>query len=302
MTSGNPKPKILVTGANGQLGRELHALAKSCKDFDFVFLSRADMPVHHPELVRHFMHTLQPQYLINCGAYTAVDRAETEKDKAFIVNGEAPGILAEICGVNKCRFIHISTDYVFNGEGNTPYKETDATGPKSVYGASKLMGEERALHNNPESIIIRTSWVYSQYGNNFVKTMLRLMNEKQHISVVNDQWGSPTWAAGLAAAIFQLIRKIEAGNKTINGIYHYCDGGITNWHAFALVIKEFTGSPCVVEAIPTSAYPTAAKRPAWSALDTTKIAGEGVQILPWETQLQICLNQLTAKNEANSSL
>lgn len=128
------------------------------------------------------------------------------------------------------------------------------------------------------------------------------MNEKQHISVVNDQWGSPTWAGGLAAAIFLLIRKTEAGNKTIKGIYHYCDGGITNWHAFALAIKEHTGSTCIVEAIPTTAYPTAATRPAWSALDTAKISGEGVSIIPWETQLQSCLNQLAAKNEPNSSL
>lgn len=288
------QPKILVAGANGQLGRELQELAAGTPGIEFVFLSRADMPIHHPELVRHFMNTIQPGYLINCAAYTAVDRAESEADKAFIVNGEAPGMLAGICREHNCRFVHISTDYVFSGTGNVPYKETDATGAASVYGASKLMGEERALEQNPESIIIRTSWVYSQYGSNFVKTMLRLLTEKEEIRVVNDQQGSPTWAAGLAHGIIQLVQLMEKKGQQVNGIYHYCDAGITNWYEFATAIKEMAGLRCRILPIPTSEYPTPAKRPLWSALDTHKIASLGIPVLPWKVQLEQCMAQLLA--------
>lgn len=295
MNTGSNKTKILVAGANGQLGRELHQLAAHHTGFEFTFLSRADMPIHHPELVRHFVHSLKPGYFINCAAYTAVDRAESEPDKAYIVNGEAPGMLAGICREHDCRFIHISTDYVFSGTGTVPYSETDATGPASVYGASKLMGEERALEQDPRSIIIRTSWVYSQYGANFVKTMLRLMSEKEEIRVVNDQQGSPTWAAGLAGAILQMAALIEQGNSEIKGIYHYCDAGITNWFAFATAIKEIAGLNCRIVPIPTSEYPTPAKRPLWSVLKTEKIAGLGIPVRPWKTQLEQCMAQLLAQ-------
>lgn len=296
----NILPKILVTGANGQLGKELQELAKTTTGYEFVFTPHNELPVDEAIAVNEAVQKIQPGFLVNCAAYTAVDKAETEKEKAFRINGEAPGILAKACKKNNCRFIHISTDYVFSGEGTLPYKETDATGPKGVYGASKLMGEENAMANNPETIIIRTSWVYSQYGHNFVKTMLRLMNEKESISVVNDQQGSPTWAAGLAKAILHLIERIHHNRASASGVYHYCDEGITNWYEFALAIKEYTGSPCKVLAISTAEYPTPAKRPAWSALDTEKIVKEQqVDILPWKTQLQNCLQQLSATATGN---
>lgn len=291
----NVQPKILITGANGQLGKELQELAKTTTGYEFKFVTHEEMPVQDVAIVNETIKTVQPNYLINCAAYTAVDKAETEKEQAFLINGEAPGILAKAARENNCRFIHISTDYVFNGEGTTPYKETDATGAASVYGASKLMGEENAMAHDPQAIIIRTSWLYSQFGHNFVKTMLRLMNEKESINVVNDQQGSPTWAAGLAKAILHLIERMHNKEAEINGIYHYSDGGITNWHEFASAIKEYTHSPCVVNAITTADYPTPAKRPAWSALNTEKIAKEQqVTILPWKMQLRNCLQQLSA--------
>ena len=200
------RQKILVTGANGQLGKELRERAADFSAFEFIFPGREDLPIHHFEMVRHYFSVYRPQYLINCAAYTAVDRAESEKDLAFQVNGEAVGVLAAICQENNCRFLHISTDYVFDGTASVPYKEEDATHPQSVYGASKREGERQALQYNPDCMIIRTSWVYSAYGKNFVKTMLKLMKEREEINVVNDQSGSPTYAADLAAAILRIIR------------------------------------------------------------------------------------------------
>ena len=196
--------KILITGSNGQLGNEFRNIAGTFPQFDFTFLSREDFPLHDFEGVRNFFKEYHPQYLINCAAYTAVDKAEQEKDLAFQVNAEAVGVLAGICKGNHTPFIHISTDYVFDGTAIVPYKEDSPTNPQSVYGASKLEGEKQALEFNPDSIIIRTSWVYSEFGKNFVKTMLKLLKEKEEISVVSDQIGSPTYAADLAEAIMQI--------------------------------------------------------------------------------------------------
>ena len=183
------QPKILVTGANGQLGKELKQLAPSYSQFDFIFLSREDLPIHHFEMVRSYFKIYKPSFLINCAAYTAVDRAEQEKDLAMQVNAEAVGVLAAVCKENDCRFMHISTDYVFDGNATAPYKEDSPTNPQSVYGSSKLEGEKQAMQLNPDSIIIRTSWVYSEFGKNFVRTMMRLMSEKTEINVVSDQVG-----------------------------------------------------------------------------------------------------------------
>ena len=271
------KPKILVTGANGQLGKELQELVSSHPLFKFVFLSREDMPIDHFELVRNFFNTLKPAFCINCAAYTAVDKAESEKDLAFLINGESVGVLAAICREHDTKFIHVSTDYIFNGEATYPYTENFPTDPINVYGASKLEGEKQAMQLNPDSIIIRTSWVYSSFGRNFVKTMMRLMNEKNEVKVINDQLGSPTYAADLAEIILEIIPDWKPG------IYNYSNEGIISWFDFALAIKEIINSPCEIKPILTVEYPTAAKRPAYSVLDKSKIQETfGVHLNDWK--------------------
>jgi dTDP-4-dehydrorhamnose reductase len=280
--------KIVVTGANGQLGKELKQLSSAFPQFEFQFLSREDLPIHHFELVRNFFNAYHPAYLINCAAYTAVDRAESEKELAFQVNGEAVGVLAAVCKERNCRFIHVSTDYVFDGTATTPYKEDHPTNPQSVYGASKLEGEQQAFRFNPDSIVIRTSWVYSEFGKNFVKTILKLMSEREELNVVSDQVGSPTYAADLAAAILHIIgsRKWQAG------IYHYSNEGVISWYDFAVAIKVMSGSSCKINPIPTSQYPTPAKRPEYSVLNTEKISQIfGVQSRDWKISLSTCLER-----------
>jgi dTDP-4-dehydrorhamnose reductase len=282
------KQKILVTGAGGQLGKELQAIASSFPQYDFIFPSKEELPVEDTEKVKSVCNKYHPQYLVNCAAYTAVDKAESQKELAFCVNAEAVGQLAAVCKENHTRFIHISTDYVFDGTGNTPYKEDAATNPQGVYGASKLEGEKLAMKMNPGSIIIRTSWVYSTYGKNFVKTMLKLMKEKEELNIVNDQIGSPTYAADLAAAICQVI----SSGIWEPGIYHYSNNGIISWHDFANAIKELTGSSCKLNPIPTSQYPTSAKRPAYSALDTSKIRQTyNIPVKNWKESLETCLQR-----------
>lgn len=283
------KHKILITGSNGQLGKELKRLENSYSQFNFIFLSREDLPIHHYELVRNFFKGYQPQFLINCAAYTAVDRAESEKELAFQVNGESVGVLAAVCKEYGTKLIHISTDYVFDGTATIPYKEESLTNPQSVYGASKLEGEKEALRFNPDSIIIRTSWVYSEFGKNFVKTMLKLMSEREELNVVSDQFGSPTYAADLAEAILQII----SSGQWHPGIYHFSNEGIISWYEFAVAVKELSGNICKVNPIPTSQYPTPAKRPAYSVLDKTKIQSAfSVRIKDWKASLETCLSRL----------
>ena len=289
--TGGDGVKILITGANGQLGKELKKIAPSFPQFDFIFLSREDLPIHHFEMVRLYFKTYHPQYLINCAAYTAVDRAEQEKDLAFQINAEAVGVLAAICKEQHCKFIHISTDYVFDGTASVPYKEDAATNPQCVYGASKLEGEQEALQFNPESLIIRTSWVYSEFGKNFVKTMLKLLQEKKEISVVNDQMGSPTYAADLAETILQII----SSHPWQPGIYNYSNAGIISWFDFAELIKKLSRSSYKINPIATSQYPTAAKRPAYSVLDNTKIQQVfGIELKDWKERLAACLRSINS--------
>ena len=282
-------PTILVTGANGQLGKEMKELESAYPGFRFIFLSREDMPVHHFELVRNVFKGYQPQYLVNCAAYTAVDKAETEKELAFQVNGEAVGVLAAVCKEYGTKFIHISTDYVFDGNGTTPYSTEAPTNPQSVYGASKLKGEEEAMLYNPDSLIIRTSWVYSKFGKNFVKTMRKLMSEREELNVVSDQIGSPTYAADLA----QVIMEIIAGGIWVPGIYHFSNSGVISWYDFAVAIRDLSGLQCRVQPIPSSQYPTPAKRPAYSVMDTTKIFSTfKLAPKPWRESLIRCLDKL----------
>ena len=283
------KIKIMVTGSNGQLGKELKAIAVNYPEFDFVFLSREDMPIHHFELVRNFFKGYHPNFLINCAAYTAVDKAEQERELAFQVNGEAPGVLAAVCKEYDCKFVHVSTDYVFDGTGSKPYTEMDATNPSGVYGASKLEGEKQVMAFNADAVIIRTSWVYSEFGKNFVKTILRLLAEKPSISVVSDQIGNPTYATDLAEAILQII----SSKNWKSGIYNYSNTGNISWFDFATAIRDFSGSDKVVRPISTAEFPTPAKRPAYSVLDTSKIARDySLQIKDWKERLKACLAKL----------
>lgn len=288
------KPKILVTGGKGQLGQELHQLSSGYSQFEFFFLTREDMPIDQFELVRNFFDTLKPAFCINCAAYTAVDKAESERNLAFQINGEAVGVLAAVCKEHSTKFIHISTDYVFNGEGTYPYTENFPTDPINVYGASKLEGEKQATQLNPGSIVIRTSWVYSSFGKNFVKTMMRLMNEKDEVKVINDQIGSPTYAADLAEVILKIVADVHLQISTWKpGLYNFTNEGIISWYDFAVEIKKITDSPCGVKPIPTSAYPTPAKRPAYSVLDKTKIQETfGIQLKDWKKSLETCIKKV----------
>jgi dTDP-4-dehydrorhamnose reductase len=289
MEASDNRPLVLVTGANGQLGKELQQLEANWPAFKFLFLSREDLPIHHFELVRNFFKGCKPAVLINCAAYTAVDKAEQERDLAYQINAEAVGVLAAVCAANECRFIHVSTDYVFDGTATRPYKEEDLTAPQSVYGQTKLEGERQALLVNPNAVIIRTSWVYSSFGKNFVKTIIRLLQDKPQISVVQDQLGSPTYAADLANAILQ----VASSNTWIPGIYNYSNTGIISWFQFAVEIGKLSGLTTPIKGISTAEYPTPAKRPAWSVLDTTKIvATYGVIIKDWKESLGQCMREL----------
>lgn len=284
------KPVVLVTGCDGQLGSELQALASSFSHYDFLFTDRKDLDITNRETVYSYFEKSLPQYCINAAAYTAVDKAETERELAMMVNAEAVGNLASACSKYSCRFIHVSTDYVFDGTASEPYVETHSTKPVNYYGVTKLRGEELAIANHPSSIIIRTSWVYSSFGNNFVKTMLRLMAERENLNVVNDQYGSPTYARDLAGVILQIITSISSSYSFPFGMYHYSNEGLISWYDFAVEIKNLVGSSCNVSPIPTSAYPTPAKRPAYSGMSKEKIkAGFGVEIKDWKESLKDCI-------------
>lgn len=289
------KPKILVTGGHGQLGSAIKALSVDYPGYDFIFLDKDELPIDQEGLVNHYFETVKPAYCINTAAYTAVDKAETDKEVAFMVNGDAAGILARASQKTGAGYIHISTDYVFDGDSPEPYKETDRTNPTNIYGLSKLKGEALTLLTNAEAMIIRTAWVYSEFGNNFVKTMLRLMKDRPEINVVSDQVGAPTYAVDLADAILKIVNGKLSGGKWIPGIYHYSNTGRISWYDFAVAIAELSGSTCKVNPIATSQYPTPAKRPAFSLLDTQKIqATYQLSIPAWKDSLQRCLQQLQA--------
>ncbi len=282
-------PIILVTGQNGQLGNELKVLSKTFPQYKYVFTDADELDITDAEKVDEYFRNYKPVICINAAAYTAVDKAETDRELALKINAWAVGNLAENCRKLNTRFIHISTDYVFDGTAAIPYNEDHPVSPVNFYGESKLKGEEIALEKMPSAVIIRTSWVYSFFGNNFVKTMLRLMRERESIQVINDQFGSPTYAADLAAVIMQIAA--EAEDK--GGIYHFSNEGIISWFDFAVAIKEFAGLPCNVKPIDTSGYPTPAKRPAYSAMSKEKIQSVfGIQLKYWKDSLQQCMQLL----------
>lgn len=282
------KKTILVTGANGQLGNEMRVISSSYPTYNFLFVAKDDLPIDDLEAVKKYFVHHSINYCVNCAAYTAVDKAETEPEKALLINATAVGNLAEVCKQYDAQLIHISTDYVFDGTSITPYKEDHPVAPINMYGSTKLKGEELAQKSNSGAIIIRTSWVYSSFGNNFVKTMLRLMKEKEQLNVVSDQVGCPTYAADLAVAIMQIITSGKAADNP--GIYNYSNSGVVNWWQFAVAIKELSGSKCAVNPIPSSNYPTPAKRPAYSVMDTEKIQQTFPCSIPtWKDSLEKCL-------------
>ncbi len=294
MSAVDNRPQILVTGGNGQVALEIKDIAESNQQFNFIFLSKEELAIDNKDAVMLFFEKNHIQYVINCAAYTAVDKAEQDKEKAFLINGDAVGNLAAICKMHGAVFIHLSTDYVYDGKNKKPLMESNAVSPLNVYGWSKLKGEELALNQNSNSIIIRTSWVYSPYGNNFVKTMLRLFKEKPAINVINDQYGCPTYAADLASVIIFFIQQIEAGYE-FSGIYNYCNKGIISWYDFANGIKNIKSSDCIINAIPAASYITPAIRPAYSVLDTTKIKNDlGITIPNWKVSLEKCIELLAS--------
>ena len=281
--------RILITGANGQLGQSIAEMSKNHKEIECFFVTRNELDITNEDLVNHYFGGKSFDFVINCAAYTAVDKAEDDQENAFLVNAKATEFLAKISNAKNIPFIHVSTDYVFDGTESVPRLETDQTNPIGVYGQTKLDGENLALGNNPKTIILRTAWVYSRFGNNFVKTMLRLFNDKDSISVVADQIGSPTNAIDLANAILEIVSKDEL----VYGIYNYSNEGECSWFEFAQKIKEFSGSSIEINPVPTSAYPTKAKRPAYSLLDKSKIKEVyQLEIPTWEDSLKEELKHL----------
>lgn len=281
--------KIVITGANGQLGSELQELWSDRTDLDCFFLDRKQLPLDQLLIIHDILAMYQPDLIVHAAAYTAVDRAEEEVEQANIVNHLASEEIAQYCRLNDCRLLAISTDYVFDGNAAVPLKEDAAVSPVNSYGMTKLLGEQAIQKWWPESIIIRTSWVYSKFGKNFVKTMLRLMNEREEISVIDDQIGSPTSARDLAKAIDHII----TSGDWVGGVYHYSNEGEASWHDFALAIRELSGLTCEVKAIPTTAYPTPAKRPKYSLLDKSKIKETyGIVVPHWKDSLTKMLAQL----------
>ncbi|TDW95801.1 dTDP-4-dehydrorhamnose reductase [Dinghuibacter silviterrae] len=282
---------ILVTGAGGQLGSELRDLAEAHSDWTFHFFDRSDLPLDNAGLLAEAFDRVQPSVCINAAAYTAVDKAESEKEQAYAINGTAVGALALLCARYNALLLHVSTDYVFNGEGKQPYRETDPVSPLGVYGASKLEGERLALAAHKKVVIVRTSWVYSYYGKNFVKTMLRLLREKESIGVVADQLGRPTYARNLAKALLGIVAEYkQCSDNRFHGVYHYADRGEITWFDLASAVKELIQAPCVIHPLTTAQYPTPARRPAYSVLDTTRIEEAfDVDICDWKDSLRRCL-------------
>jgi dTDP-4-dehydrorhamnose reductase len=280
--------KILVTGANGQLGSEIRALtASSASPLEFIFTDVAALDITSPEAVSVFFENAKPNFVINCAAYTAVDKAETEKELAELINHVAVANLTKASAAAGAYLIHISTDYVFDGKKNTPYHEDDDTNPQSVYGLTKKRSEKIVLSYSG-GMVIRTGWLYSKFGSNFVKTMLRLGAERQQLGVVFDQVGTPTNAADLARCILSIIFKVSKHEKKfVSGVFHFSNEGVCSWYDFALQIMRLGKQSCKVLPIESNAYPTPAPRPSYSVLSKEKIKKTyGVEIAHWIDSLE----------------
>lgn len=262
--------KIWITGSKGQLGQSLQKLASNYDKFRFHFTDIDECDITKEEEIKHILSNFQPDYIVNCSAYTNVDKAEEEKEKADLINARAVENLGLLAAKYNSRVLHISTDYVFSGENHKPYKENEQPSPVSAYGASKLLGEENLLLANEDATIIRTAWLYSEFGKNFAKTIIKLGKERELLKVVDDQIGSPTYATDLARAILQIIEAGIAGNY-IPGIYHFTNEGVCSWYDFALAILQHINLQCRIIPIESKDFPTPAKRPFYSVLSKYKI-------------------------------
>ena len=284
--------KILVTGAGGQLGNEIKALSSLYADKELVFAGHHELDIADRGAVNTYIEQGQFYAVINCAAYTAVDKAESEKDKAYLINETGAQYMAEASVRAGAKFVHISTDFIFDGTHSTPILESDKTAPLSVYGASKLAGELAVQAANPHSLIFRTSWVYSSFGSNFVKTILRLCRERESISVIYDQIGTPTYARDLAKAILDTLD--TAIEKKISGVYNYSNEGVASWYDFAVAIRDIAGLKTKISPIETIQYPTPATRPKYSVLNKKKVKDTfGIEIPYWRDSLVDCMKLLS---------
>ncbi len=286
---------ILVTGAKGQLGFELSRISNTTKNMKFIFTDIEDIDISKKNEVENMISKLKPFAVINCAAYTAVDKAESDEKTAFLINEIGVKNLANSCKNNNSILIHISTDYVFDGKTHLPYEEADAVSPLGVYAKSKAAGELAIILSNANYIIIRTSWLYSVHGSNFVKTMLKLGQEREEINVVTDQVGSPTNAQCLAKAIISILPQIK-GNTNHKEILHFTNTGVASWYDFAVNIFELSNIKCKVNPIPTKDYPAPAPRPYYSVLNTHKIKENyNIEIIHWREALRNCIEEMKLK-------
>ncbi len=282
---------ILITGASGQLGNEIRVASQNYCGYDFIFTDADSLDITSREKVKEFIADAVPGWIINCAAYNAVDKAETEYEKALLVNGTAVGYLAEAIRGSQCRLIHISSDYVFSGDSSVPYNENDLPQPLTAYGKSKLEGEKYALQHHA-SMVIRTSWLYSSFGNNFVKTIIRHASARDVLKVVYDQTGTPTYAADLAESVLIIIAGVIRNKFAFNtGIYHYSNEGVCSWFDFASEIVRESGIDCKIEPVLSKDFPAAAKRPWYTVMDKSKIKENyNITIPHWRTSLMRCLS------------
>ncbi len=289
--------KILVTGSHGQLGNDITGISKTWPSSEFLFTDSDLLDITNEKDIQNYLQKNKPHFIINCAAYTAVDKAESEIEIAEQINAFAPGILARNACKIGAKLIHISTDYVFDGKGHLPYSEENKVNPQNAYGRTKLKGEINALRENPETIVIRTSWLYSAFGNNFVKTMMRLGKERESLKVVFDQVGTPTYAGDLANAIIRIVqRSAEDSKQFVSGIYHYSNEGVASWYDFAKAIFEISGIECEVYPVLSEEFPTPAQRPNFSVLNKSKIKNTfDIEIPYWKDSLKICIEKLKNK-------
>ena len=280
---------VLITGCNGQLGNEMQLLAKENAQYTYFFTDVEELDITDENAVDEFVSKNEIDCIVNCAAYTAVDKAEENETFCNVLNNVAPGYLAKAVGQRGGCMVQVSTDYVFDGTNHTPYTEDEPTCPNSVYGRTKLAGEQSVMAACKNAMVIRTAWLYSTFGNNFVKTMIRLGKEKQELGVIFDQVGTPTYARDLAVAIFAAINK-----GVVPGIYHFSNEGVISWYDFTKAIHRIAGiNSCKVRPLHTSEYPTPAARPHYSVLDKTKIkATYGIEIPYWEESLKECIEAL----------